>query len=47
MTSGYVVVCEDGETRHPGVFATRRDADLWAWWAPDLHGTLMPVRTAA
>lgn len=30
--TGYVAVCEDGETRHPGVFATRRDADLWAWW---------------
>jgi len=28
--TGYLVVCEGGETRHPGVFATRRDANHWA-----------------
>lgn len=29
---GFAVVCEDGETRHPGLFAHRHDADRFAHW---------------
>lgn len=29
---GFAVVCEDGETRHPGLFADRFAADHWAAW---------------
>lgn len=29
---GFAVVCEDGETRHPGLIATRAEADRWAAW---------------
>ena len=29
---GFAVVCEDGETRHPGLFAHRHAADRWVAW---------------
>lgn len=30
--TGWVVVCEDGETRHHRPFATRWGAEFWANW---------------
>ena len=47
MTTRYVAVCEDGETRHPCLFATRRDADLWAWWGHCCTHTheIRPIQT--
>lgn len=29
---GFAVVCEDGETRHAGLFDSRYEADRWASW---------------
>lgn len=28
----YQVICEDGATRHPAPFSTRREARQWAVW---------------
>ena len=28
----YVVVCEDGHQRHSDRFATKAEAESWAWW---------------
>lgn len=30
-TGEYTVTCADGQVRH-APFATRREADRWAWW---------------
>lgn len=45
---GFAVVCEDGETRHPGLFATRHEADRWAAWGHlcTARHTIRPIQTA-
>lgn len=37
MTSGYRVVCSDGEIRHESLFQTEQDAETWMTWHTGYH----------
>lgn len=37
MTSGYRVVCSDGEIRHDSLFQSRQDAETWMTWHTGFH----------